>query len=67
MHMTNFVSKIDKNMLREVNFINLKTPGGYIAKSKPQGVCLQLSQTLEGDYVIWPKFIMESIFIMRIN
>ena len=67
MHMTNFVSKIDKNILRGVNFINLKTPGGYIAKSKLQGVCLQLSQTPGGDYVIWPKFIMESIFIMRIN
>jgi hypothetical protein len=34
MHMTNFVSKIDKNILRGVNFTNLKTPGGYIAKSK---------------------------------
>ena len=36
-----------------VNFTNLKTPGGYNAKSKPQGVCLQLSQTSWGDYVIW--------------
>ena len=46
MHMTNFVSQINKkNILRWVNFTNLKTPGGYIAKSKPQGVCLQLSQT----------------------
>jgi hypothetical protein len=51
MYMTNFVSKIDKkNILRGVNFTNLKTPCGYIAKSKPQGVCLQLSQTLEGDH-----------------
>ena len=50
MHMTNFVSKIDKNILRRVNFTNLKTSGGYIAKSKPQGACLQLSQTLRGDY-----------------
>ena len=45
MHMTNFVSKIAKNILRGINFTNLKTPGGYITKSKPQGVCLQLSQT----------------------
>ena len=50
MHMTNFVSKIEKNILRGVNFTNLKTPGGYIAKSKPQGVCLQLSQTPGDDY-----------------
>ena len=51
MHMTNFVSKIDKkNILRRVNFTNLKTPGGYITKSKSQRVCLQLSQTLGGDY-----------------
>ena len=35
-----------KNILRGVNFTNLKTSGGYIVKSKPQGVCLQLSQTL---------------------
>jgi hypothetical protein len=56
-HMTNFVSKIDKkNILRGVNFTNFKTPGDYIVKSKPQGVCLQLSQTLGGDYAIWPLF-----------
>jgi hypothetical protein len=53
--MTNFVSKIDKkNILRGVNFTNLKTSGGYIVKSKLQGVCLQLSQTQGGDYAIWP-------------
>ena len=34
-----------KNVLKGVNFTNLKTLGGYIAKSKSQGVCLQLSQT----------------------
>jgi hypothetical protein len=41
MHMTNFVSKIDKkNILREINFINLKTPSGYIANQNPRGsVC----------------------------
>ena len=50
MHMTNFVSKIDKKILREINFTNLKTSGGCIAKSKPQGTCLELSQTLGGDY-----------------
>ena len=36
--------------LRLTNFTNLKTPGGYIVKSKPQGVGLQLSQTPGGDY-----------------
>ena len=56
MHVTNFVSKIDKkNIFRGVNFINLKTLGGYIAKSKPQEICLQLSQTLGGDYAFYPK------------
>ncbi len=50
MHMTNFVAKLTKNILKRVNFTNLKTLGSYIAKSKPQGVCLQLSQTLGGDY-----------------
>jgi hypothetical protein len=48
------LAKSTKNVLREVNFTNLTTLGGYIAKSKPQGVCLQLIQTLGGDYVIWP-------------
>ena len=50
MHMTNFVSKIDKNIFRGINFTNLKISGGYIAKSKLQGICLQLSQTPGGDY-----------------
>jgi hypothetical protein len=49
------LAKLTKNILRGVNFTNLKTPGGYIAKSKPQGVCLQLSQTPGGDYAIWPN------------
>ena len=51
------LAKLTKNILRGVNFTNLKTLGGYIAKSKPQGICLQLSQTLRGDYVIWPIII----------
>ena len=46
--------KLTKNILRGVNFTNLKTSCSYIAKSKPQGVCLQLSQTPGGDYAIWP-------------
>ena len=50
------LAKLTKNILRGVNFTNLKTSGGYIAKSKPQGVCLQLSQTLGGDFAIWPKY-----------
>ena len=46
MHMTNFVSKIEKKkILRRVNFTNLKTLCGYITKSKLQRVCLQLNQT----------------------
>jgi hypothetical protein len=49
------LAKVTKNILRGVNFTNLKTSGGYIAKSKPQGVYLQLSQTLGGDYAIWPR------------
>jgi hypothetical protein len=49
------LAKLTKNILRGVNFTNLKTLGGYITKSKPQGVCLQLSQTPGGDYAIWPK------------
>ena len=48
------LAKSTKNILRGVNFTNLKTYVGYIAKLKPQGVYLQLSQTLGGDYVIWP-------------
>jgi hypothetical protein len=48
------LAKSTKKVFRKVNFTNLKTQGGYIAKSKPQGVCLQLSQTPGGDYAIWP-------------
>ena len=48
------LAKLTKNILRGVNFTNLKTRGGYIAKSKPQRVYLQLSQTPGGDYAIWP-------------
>jgi hypothetical protein len=44
------LAKLTKNILRGVNFTNLKIPGDYIVKSKTQGVCLQLSQTLGGDY-----------------
>ena len=49
------LAKSTKKLLKRVNFTNLKTPGDYIAKSKSQGVCLQLSQTPKDDYVIWPK------------
>ena len=49
------LAKSKKKVLRRVNFTNLKTLDGYIAKSKPW-VCLQLSQTPRGDYVIWPLF-----------
>ena len=31
------LAKSTKNVFREINFINLKTSGGYIAKLKPQG------------------------------
>ena len=57
MHMTNFVSKIDKKYTQNDQFHQFKNPGGYIAKSKAQGICLQLSQTPGGDYAIWPLFI----------
>ncbi len=30
------LAKSTKNVVRGVNFTNLKTPGGYIAKPKPQ-------------------------------
>ena len=49
------LAKMIKNELKGVNFINLKTLGGYIAKSKSQGVCLQLTQALRSNYIIWPK------------
>ena len=50
-----FVSKIDKkkNVLREVNFTNLKITGDYIVKLKIHGV--QITQTLGSDYAIWPN------------
>ena len=48
------LAKSTKNVLGGVNFTNLKTPGGYIVKSKPQGIFLQLTQTPGSDYVIWP-------------
>ena len=44
---TFLLAKSTKNVFRGVNFTNLKTLGGYIVKSKLQGVCLQLTQTLE--------------------
>ena len=45
MHVTNFYKQNQqKKRLRRVNFTNLKTLSGYIAKSKRK-VCLQLSQT----------------------
>jgi hypothetical protein len=58
------LAKSTKNVLRGVNFTNLKTPGGYIAKSKPQVVCLQLTQTPRGDYVIWPNKKSSSLTLM---
>ena len=48
--MTNFVNKIDKKYTQKGQFHQFKNPGDYIAKSKPQGICLQLSQTSGGDY-----------------
>ena len=48
------LAKSTKNILRGVNFTNLKISNGSIAKSKSQGVCLQLTQTPGSDYVIWP-------------
>ena len=59
------LAKSTKKVFRRVNFINLKTSGGYIAKSKTQGVCLQLSQTLGGDYVIWSLFNSKLVTILE--
>ena len=45
MHVTNFVSKIDKkNVHGEINFTNYKTLGSYIAKLKPEETSLQMTQ-----------------------
>jgi hypothetical protein len=46
------LTKLTKNVLKEVNFTNLKTSSGYITKLKPQEVSLQITQTLGGDYAI---------------
>ena len=60
-------SKIDKkNVLKEVNFTNLKTLSSYIAKSKPHGICLQLTKTQGSDYVIWP-YIIKGLHIKQYN
>ena len=58
------LAKLTKNVLRGINFTNLKTPSGYIAKSKPQGVCLELNQTPGGDYVIWLNLI--DVLVVRV-
>ena len=47
------LAKSTKKVFRKVNFTNLKTPGGYIIKSKFQEVCLQLSQILGVIMQIW--------------
>ena len=53
MHVTNFVSKIDKKMYLEGSISSIKkTSNGYIAKLKPQGVSLQMTQTPGSDYAI---------------
>jgi hypothetical protein len=46
------LAKLTKNVLIGVNFTNLKTLGGYIAKLKTQGISLQMTQILGGDYAI---------------
>ena len=53
MHITNFVSKIDKkNILRGINFINLKTPGGYITKLKFQRDLFATESNTRSNYAI---------------
>jgi hypothetical protein len=54
----NYKEEQRRNYDYDYDCTNLKTPGGYIAKSKSQGVCLQLSQTPGGDYAIWPFFFL---------
>jgi hypothetical protein len=39
------LTKSTKNVLRGINLTNLKISSGYIIKSKPQEVCLQLTKT----------------------
>ena len=46
------LAKSTKKVFTRVNFINLKTSGGYIAKLKTQGINLQMTQILGGDYAI---------------
>jgi hypothetical protein len=58
------LAKSTKNVLRRINFINLKISGGYIAKSKPQEVCLQLTQTSGSDYVICPFLYFRHILVI---
>ena len=48
------LTKSTKKVLKMINFTNLEIPGGYIAKSKPQGICLQLTQIPRDKHVIWP-------------
>ena len=56
------LAKLIKNILRGVNFTNFKTSGGYIVKSKPQEICLQLDQIPWGNYdfnlKFWTKYCM---------
>jgi hypothetical protein len=48
------LAKWTKNVLRKINFTNLKISSDYIVKLKPKGICLQLTKTPGDDYVIWP-------------
>ena len=52
MHVTNFVSKIDKKMYLEGQFHQLKNLRWLYCKIEILGVSLQMTQTLRGDYVI---------------
>jgi hypothetical protein len=45
---------LTKNIFRGVNFTNLKTPDGYIAKSKPLEFVYNQAKPM-GDYAIWPN------------
>ena len=52
MHVTNFVSKIDKNMYLKGQFHQLKNLRWLYCKIETLEVSLQMTQTPGGDYAI---------------
>ena len=52
MHVTNFVSKIDKKCAWRGQFHQLKNPRQLYCKIETSGISLEMTQTLGGDYAI---------------